>query len=464
MKKNWLKWCLAPIIITPTMVLPMASCSLVNNLIKRARQIDGTDWIGRSTGMFENEDDYQVNEQDKTVTYWNMDELKAHDLVVPNYVLWKGEKYKVLLDHSAFKNCGNLISGTIELNDFCTSIPNSFFKNDNKITTVILHNYPEEIGQFAFLNCSALENIFVRNGSKLDPYWALKTKAIKASAFDSCSLSGKLLLGPELTELGPRAFINCWRLTNVDLSLATSLTEIGESAFASCGELEQVTLSTGLNYEYWFTPDPTVKGFIHDSAFANCFSLKTVILPEQDMTLHLGNYVFSQCDSFRGFTYRGLPTPLRLTIAHAGRGCFANCISLEKKDYLNIFYDYIESAYLPSVFEGCAFTSWKFDPNLVDSLGDYAFAFNQNLTLLDFTSISLGAHVPDYWNWEWLNVDPVEDVFAYGNKFGVIKVRSGFVGSSTFSEWVNWFENQGLTFKPTDYTTPSLDNWSFSEV
>lgn len=466
MKSKILKLCLIPTIVVPSTAL-VTNCSIVEHFKNMPKQIDGSDWLGRISGYFVKDDDYEINTEEKTVTYWNMYELKAQNLVVPNYVMWQGEKYKVILDINAFRNCTDTLAGSVELNDFCDVIPTRCFQNDENITKIIFHTYPKEIHEAAFEECSSLNTICVKINDTIHYDWTIKLEKVRAFAFKGCALDCNLIFGPNFKTIEPSAFAEC-DIRKVDLSMCQEITAIPEDAFAACGLLRQVVFPKTVNK-------------IKARAFSGCDVLEKVILPAQNMEIvEIGELAFSGCVKFRGFFYKEEWEELVLSIKGGGEACFFNNKALEPRDYLinSTFGDYADPDQTlsnrwirKSMFEGCSFTSWKFafghyreDIWGYDIIHSNAFAFNQDLRFLDFTSFGVSEAVPDSWQHDDVETQiETEDVFAHGSKFGTIYVRSGFIAGSSFPSWVAWFKKQGLTFDDSDYTTPSLNNWNFQE-
>lgn len=472
MKRKIINLFLIPTIVLPVTACAVTSCSIVDRLIQRAKQVDGSDWIGRISGLFVQEDDYEVNEEDKSVTYWNMSELVSRNLVVPNYVMWKGEQYKVLLDFNAFENCNNTLSGTVEMNDFFTDITSYCFRNCTEITKLILHNYPQTVGEFAFQYCNSLNEIVVKSGNFIDTNWAIGLKNVQSKAFDSCAIKGKIMFGPELEYIGTEAFAGCFELTEVDMSMCKKLRISAEGVAIEDGAF----INSGITRVFlpaWKQGDETGDVlFIGAGAFSECDSLVTISLanPENER-LNLSNNALAHCKSFIGFTNaNGAPIidDDNFKLFGVGRGCFKGDKSLRADNYLMDIGtpDFSTDALLNATFSGCSFSSWTFTPTMYASgLEGYAFAYNNNLKSLDFTSFEVGAGIPDQWQLDKPD-DPVqnsENIFAFGSTYGVIKVRSGFVSGGSFSAWRRWFELQGLSFNENP-TVQSPNKWFFQEV
>lgn len=126
---------------------------------------------------------------------------------------------------------------------------------------------------------------------------------IGAGAFKD-SKAEKVTIPDGVQKIEEEAFQNCDKLTKI--VIPNSVLELGQSAFQGCDNLSRVELFGEL--------------YVGMSAFADCTSLKHVIIPEGANTF--GNYAFKNCTSLEVID---LPD----SISFIGSGCFENCISLE---------------------------------------------------------------------------------------------------------------------------------------
>ena len=77
------------------------------------------------------------------------------DIIIPEYVAYKGKKYSVtMIGASAFSGCVGIISVTIP--ETVTKIGRSAFFGCSTITTVKIPNSVAEIGEYAFYGCNHL--------------------------------------------------------------------------------------------------------------------------------------------------------------------------------------------------------------------------------------------------------------------------------------------------------------------
>jgi len=202
----------------------------------------------------------------------------------------------------------------------------AFRKKDLK--EVIIPGTVSKIDDLAFYKCSSLASIKVFNDlyydAPFDDYNAeLNITEIGRLAFAKCSSLYEANVTEGVETLGVRAFADCTRLTDVDIS---SVSTFGKSAFSGCTSLKSVTIGenttsipkkafelcaslTAVNGFAYVTEilDESFSGcvsldsidfsnikFIGKRAFASCYSISELILPA---TLeHVGKYAFHGCN------------------------------------------------------------------------------------------------------------------------------------------------------------------------
>lgn len=165
----------------------------------------------------------------------------------------------------------------------------SAFQNCQNLKTVTHSGEIETIDGYAFAGCTSLES--------LSPLPSITT--VGPLAFENCTSLKVLDLGPKLHFVGERAFARCGLTA---LYLPESYVFFAKEAFEGCQNLETVTL-TG-----WVEELPP-------SVFANCPSLKTVILPRELRTI--GETAFSNS----GLNAITLPESITTVEKNAFAGC-----------------------------------------------------------------------------------------------------------------------------------------------
>ncbi len=165
------------------------------------------------------------------------------------------------------------------------------------------------IGSSAFKNCSSLTSVYIGNA----------VSAIHSEAFAHTGITS-LSLGNQLLKIDLRAFCECEQLESV--AIPDSVTEIGQFAFFGCKRMEWVTFGSGLQ---------TIRG----GAFADCISLKEIVLPANvkklEDSVHASGIgyrgVFENCAGLTKVTVGDESTDIELTTI--GSSAFRNCLSLK---------------------------------------------------------------------------------------------------------------------------------------
>lgn len=159
-----------------------------------------------------------------------------------------------------------------------TEIGVGAFESLDTVTTVVLPSTIKNIGERAFMGCSALSKVELKG----------EITSIGMLAFGSCDRLKEFEIPSTVTEIGEAAFANCNSLTSVTIpdgvrsihrgtftgcvgltsvTIGSNVTEIGESAFAHCSKLTSVKIPNGVEK-------------IGYGAFNSCIKLKTVVLPK----------------------------------------------------------------------------------------------------------------------------------------------------------------------------------------
>ena len=150
------------------------------------------------------------------------------------------------------------------------SIYSGVFKNNYKITSVIIPDSVTIIGSDAFYYCSSLTSIVIPDS----------VRGIGNQAFYRCSKLTSVVIGDSVTSIGSFAFYYCSSLTSI--VIPDSVTIIGSDAFSGCSSLTSVVI-----------PDSVTK--IGDYAFKYCSSLTSVVIG--DSVTSIGSSAFSGCSS-----------------------------------------------------------------------------------------------------------------------------------------------------------------------
>jgi len=190
--------------------------------------------------------------------------------------------------------------------------------NREKIKKIVIEEGVENIGDYAFCECSSLSSVTMLN--------TIAYAYIGECAFSGCSSLIEIIIPDGITYIGNGAFGRCKSLSNV--ILPESLTTIGPRAFSDCDGIKSITIpgsvtsigcgafaSTGLTDVV--IPDSVTS--LEWGAFTNCKNLRSVMLPNS-----LKNIAHSMFEGCKKLTSITIPEGIQ----SIGEEAFAYCNSL----------------------------------------------------------------------------------------------------------------------------------------
>lgn len=156
--------------------------------------------------------------------------------VVHNEALHTFNKEKLLVYPAASSQTNFVVSPN-------TKVINPYaFSDAVNLTDVDLNSiYIEEIASYTFMNCSNLKTITIGADA------ATGIKKIGVKAFFGCKSLTSFNGEYSITEIGESAFYDCIALENVYLGESTSLTKIDAEAFYNCNKMKNLTLPGSLD-------------------------------------------------------------------------------------------------------------------------------------------------------------------------------------------------------------------------
>lgn len=174
---------------------------------------------------------------------------------------------------SAFANCTNLTSVTIESADDLT-ITADTFKNCKQLATLTLKSVGS-IGNNAFYGHSSLSSVVIES-----------VKSIGDNAFYSCKKITSVVM-ESVGSIGNLVFQNCNSLPSVSLDTTGS---IGICAFSDCTSLSSVTINAKNIRYYMFERCPSLTTVtigkrvteIDNSSFSGCTKLTSVVFEDTE--------------------------------------------------------------------------------------------------------------------------------------------------------------------------------------
>ena len=335
------------------------------------------------------------------------------DIAIPATVEYLGDTYTVTeIGSSAFSYCSSLTS--VDIPDGVVSIGNSAFMGCSSLASIDIPDGVVSIGDYAFTECSSLTSIDIPDG----------VVSIGEGAFSYCSGLESVTLGSGVGIIGDNAFFTCLSLAEitsratvppvcrprsfdyVDISNCTlSVPEGAEEAYKTAdvwkeffyeyfmsggikygaqtspqGNIAEVVALDGGMYTGDITIPATVENggitytvtAIRDKAFATCFSLVSVDIP--DGVVSIGESAFDGCSSLESVTFgSGVET--------IGKSAFNYCRNLKS---INI-PDGVTSIEF-GAFMDCSSLASIDIPDGVTAIGESAFAFCRSLE-----SVTLGS-------------------------------------------------------------------------
>jgi hypothetical protein len=306
-----------------------------------------------------------------SVAVWNCYN-NQDTLIIPEFVMYNGEKYTVVaIESGAFMGKDYIVSVIIP--NTVTSIGQSAFRECENLSSVVMPNSITNIGSAAFWGCSNLTSFTIPDSVKhigaaifgdctnlttLD-YNARNCNGVSVgtnhpfsySSISTINIGDDVEKIPEnflydmdsittinfsnnITHIGKKAFAYYDNFTT--LNLPDSITHIGEEAFLECDNLSSITLTNNLTY-------------IGIGAFKGCGSLNSITIPNN--VTRIDDEAFEDCINLNSVDF------LTNNLTYIGDGAFKNCTSLNtfvvpnSVDSLGKLYGY---ALYPGTFEGCS--------------------------------------------------------------------------------------------------------------
>lgn len=153
---------------------------------------------------------------------------------------------------------------TLEDNTYIFYISATSYRLTISSNTLRIVGSIEEIGSFAFYNCTNLLSVEIEGS----------VKSINNKAFMNCTSLINVTFCDDLESIGISAFENCTSISRI--IIPNSVKEINANAFKDCKEIEYISLGTKLSN-------------IPDSIYKNCNNIKTLVINSKDLTTHISN-------------------------------------------------------------------------------------------------------------------------------------------------------------------------------
>ena len=204
------------------------------------------------------------------------------------------------------------VSGDVMIPEGVTKIEYKAFSG-RKLNSVSMPSSVTDIGECAFENCSSLKSVVLPDG----------VTGIGAWAFSGCHGLTSVALPESVTFIGNDAYHGCSNLSSI--SIPSNIVHIMQNAFAETPFFdnmpEGLIVFSGIAYR-WKGKCPESVSIpngvtrIYESAFENCFELKSVVIPNS--ITNIGRSAFCNC---RRLTYLEIPEGVTDIESNAFYGC-----------------------------------------------------------------------------------------------------------------------------------------------
>ncbi|MDR0857174.1 MAG: leucine-rich repeat domain-containing protein [Mycoplasmataceae bacterium] len=288
--------------VTAAVVAPVLTCRS-KNTPQSIYLADGSNWEGRTSGTFA-ADGFFIDEMTHTITYFPHEDttFTAHNLTIPNKVIYDGKEYFVEIGAHAFMLAA--ISGSVTI-DSTGKINDEAFAYNANIESVIIGKNVTDIGDKAFYNCTGITHLTLGDS----------VKTIGYGAFSSANIQGDLVIPNSVTVIGEGAFgalaqevhlhlgnhvqvigRNAFQYSNIvgELNIPNSVTSIGVDAFKLC-PISSLILGNGLIT-------------IAESAFQETSIQGTLTIPSS--VTSIGQEAFYGCESLDALIVEGNSTDI----------------------------------------------------------------------------------------------------------------------------------------------------------
>ena len=324
---------------------------------------------------------------------------------------------------NAFYWCKNLINlyvpesittiGSQAFN-YCNSLENIYITDISKWCTILFGSAPFYYAENLYLNGELVTDIVVPEG----------ITSIGAYVFSNCLSLKTVVLPNSVKSIDSGAFSGCTSL--VSITIPDTIISIGAGAFSGCEMLKYNEYDNAYYLGNDINPysvlikakDTSISSckvhngtkIICDSAFADCSSLKSIIIP--DAVTDIGDDAFKNCNSLASAT-------IGSSVKNIGDCAFCNCASLTMVTVGNSL-----SSIGKYAFAHCTSLQSIIIPSSVLTIGENAFWACEAITV----KCRIGAK-PDGWHEDWNLEDIITDLHYAPPTYYYVGVVWGYKGN-----------------------------------
>ena len=214
-----------------------------------------------------------------------------------------GSHYYYIYNNGFMSYSGKSCTENDEIGDFA-------FYNCSRLTSLTLSSNITKIGTCAFYECSGLKDVKFCINEDLETYLTKGHPYIGVNCGINYYLNDKevtsIVIPSNVTSLGLCAFQNCIGLTN--LTLSSNITEIGGSAFEGCSGLKDVKFCINEDLETYLTKGhPYIGVNCGINYYLNDKEVTSIVIPSN--VTSLGDYAFERCTTLQS-VFVSWPTPI----------------------------------------------------------------------------------------------------------------------------------------------------------
>ena len=263
---------------------------------------------------------YRLEEDEVYITGFNDKYKGQSDIIIPYSI---DKKVVVGIDKKSFDNNYRLKKVDMSKSNV-KEIGEYAFKDCDALEEVLYSKTVTNIEQFAFYGCNVLQSM---------DFSECQFERVNDDLFYNCKSLTSVTFPSTTKVIGSKIFEGCSNITEIDLSNLTNLEELSDYSFYGLQGLQKVTVPKSLKKigSYAFADDKNLKSLnfsecnieeIGECAFSNCRAMKSITLPN---TLNsLGDKCFYYCSAITELDL----SKTNLTVLP--KSCFELCIALRK--------------------------------------------------------------------------------------------------------------------------------------
>ena len=215
-----------------------------------------------------------------------------------------GSHYYYIYNNGFTSYSGKSCTENDEIGDFA-------FYNCSRLTSLTLSSNITKIGTCAFYECSGLKEVKFCINDDLETYLTKGHPYIKVDCgikyyLNDKEITSSIVMPTNVTSLGHYAFQNCIGLTS--LTLSSNITEIGDGAFEGCSGLKEVKFCINEDLETYLTKGhPYIGVNCGINYYLNDKKVTSIVIPSN--VTSLGDYAFERCTTLQSVLV-SWPTPI----------------------------------------------------------------------------------------------------------------------------------------------------------